>query len=280
MKKLLSCVRQANTTNIYLLSRSKFYFVKFLIMSNTENYRNVQYSTSQSPKNDLSKYGGMNNKDWDQLWRDQSTPWDTKQASPILKHLVETIYQDRADIKHALVPGCGNGYDVDTLSALKSVETVVGLDISETAIASANSKKTQFQYGNPNKVQFVCQDFFTLDKKFDIIFDYTFLCALPISLREAWAHQMKKLLNYKDNANAELVTLIFPLVKRTNTGDLDTDITKGPPYILSYPLVEKLLVDVGFENIEQYNVPTQFSHPARANNEIIARWRVKKVSKL
>lgn len=91
---------------------------------------------------------------------------------------------------------------------------------------------------------------------------------------------MKKLLNDKDNANAELVTLIFPLSKRTNTGDLDTDITKGPPYILSYPVVEKLLVDAGFENIEHYNVPSQFSHPARANNEIIARWKVKKVSKL
>lgn len=84
---------------------TKNYLIESNCTESNRNFQLMQYRTSQSSKNDISKYGGMNNKDWDQLWRDQSTPWDTKQPSPILRHLVETIYKDRTDIKHALVPG-------------------------------------------------------------------------------------------------------------------------------------------------------------------------------
>jgi len=103
----------------------------------------------------------------------------------------------------------------------------------------------------------------------------TFCCALPISMRPDWAKQMKHIMNPK-NPQAELVTLIFPLVKKTKEGHDDTDVTKGPPYILSFPLVEKLLTEQGFECIEHYPVPSHLSHPARVNNEIVARWRLSK----
>ena len=57
----------------------------------------------------------------------------------------------------------------------------------------------------------MCGDFFEFsptEGRFDVVFDYTFLCAMPPSLREKWAQKMSKLV--KTNTG-RLVTLIFPI---------------------------------------------------------------------
>ncbi|KAL9654337.1 hypothetical protein ABK040_010366 [Willaertia magna] len=223
------------------------------------------------------KYGGMANKSWEGLWQVKKTPWDAGKGVPILKHLVDTIYnkEEYNFIKNVLVPGAGSGYDCEILSTLKHVNKVIGLDISQSAIDHAIKLKEKYTIGNVSKVDFICQDFFGVKEKFDLIFDYTFLCALPIQLRRDWASKMKDLLN--KNERSELITLIFPLVKKNEeTGEMnDMDRTKGPPYILDFELVNDLLTNEGFENIEHYKVPENLSHPQRANNEILARWILK-----
>jgi len=86
----------------------------------------------------VTKYGGMMNKTWDELWKENQTPWDTKMGHGMLKHLVENVYNNRSDIEQALIPGCGNGYEADIISGIKSLKNVTGLDISQTAVDNAS----------------------------------------------------------------------------------------------------------------------------------------------
>jgi SAM-dependent methyltransferase len=115
--------------------------------------------------------------------------------------------------KRALVPGCGRGYDV-LLFASYGYDAY-GLDASSTALRAAEKllqdqgKEQHFpmqhiQNGR-GEVKFVEADFFSdsflpsadlaeAGGPFDLIYDYTFLCALPPSLRPRWAARMSELL--------------------------------------------------------------------------------------
>lgn len=71
-------------------------------------------------------------------------------------------------------------------------------------------------------MQFLLGDFFDSDwhdgRKFDLIYDYTFLCALLPELRCDWAKRINELLT----PAGVLVCLEFPLYKDVNT--------PGPPF--------------------------------------------------
>ena len=81
-------------------------------------------------------------------------------------------------------------------------------------------------------VEFRAMSFFDLSTEkadlFDFIYDYTFLCALDITVRTLWAEKMSDLLNI----GGELMTLIFPL-SETKEG--------GPPFKMSFKLLRDLL---------------------------------------
>ncbi len=91
-----------------------------------------------------------------------------------------------------------------------------------------------------SKINFVEADFFTLgtDKSAAkaltkpaqavLAYDYTFLCAIPPSLRTAWAETYTRLLA-KD---AILISLVYPI---------QGDRPGGPPFSLSPDLVRELL---------------------------------------
>jgi len=130
--------------------------------------------------------------------------------------------------KTALVPGCGRGYDVLLLASLGY--DAYGLEVSEKAVeacimnaagsfdtykaASKEAGKTD----EGGRYTFIQGDFFAQewladsalddkDFKFDLIYDYTFLCALPFEARPSWAARMSQLLA-KDG---RLLCLEFPL---------------------------------------------------------------------
>ena len=126
--------------------------------------------------------------------------------------------------KTALVPGCGRGYDVLLFGSYGL--NAVGLDISPTAVEEA--RKVQADQGREQQypvksiqdgrgeARFITADFFMnnflsethgtpqSDRKFDIIYDYTFLCALPPSLRPQWAARMTELLS----PNGRLICMV------------------------------------------------------------------------
>lgn len=231
---------------------------------------------------------------WDKVWQKQITPWDRAAPSPAL---LDTLAQRSGILgsskrttgarKKALVPGCGRGYDVLLLASYGY--DAYGLDVSPTALQAA--ARVRDEQGNDEgkyplangvkdrgRIEFVEGDFFAdefLEKslgaagkgeeaKFDLVYDYTFLCALPPAWRPRWSKRMAELVK-KDG---HLVCLEFPLHKDPKTS--------GPPHGLSSQLYVELLSRPGAEvqyNSDGYVKPSQ-SEPV-SNNALhrVAHWK-------
>ncbi|KAI2629222.1 S-adenosyl-L-methionine-dependent methyltransferase [Hypomontagnella submonticulosa] len=183
---------------------------------------------------------------WTELWdTNQSYFWDRGQPSPALVDWIESRPKDLPSVSDrrltALVPGCGKGYDVVML-ALHGFD-VYGVEVSHKAVEIAEAyaatelhEPSAYNFPSedappPNstgRVKFVECDFFKAgwEKRvmgsefqgFDLIYDYTFLCALPPDMRKDWARRMSDLLS----PTGTLVCLEFPLYK-----DLKAP---GPPW--------------------------------------------------
>lgn len=160
--------------------------------------------------------------------------------------------------RKALVPGCGKGYDVALFKAYGF--DAVGLEVSPHAakaaegfLASAGGEAYTGKDGGVGEgsARCVVGDFFedgwvrevgvevSRGEGFDVIYDNTFLCALPPSLRPQWAARMSQLLA-KDGV---LICLEFPTHKPASSG--------GPPWSLPPTVHAELLKRPG-EEIE-YN---------------------------
>ncbi|OTB18792.1 hypothetical protein K445DRAFT_307680 [Daldinia sp. EC12] len=201
--------------------------------------RLVSHFTTKSKENQTSG--------WDELWQSgEDDLWDRGKPSPALIDFIES----RPDVLRpsregrrlrALVPGCGKGYDVVML-ALHGFDAY-GLEVSKKGVEVARAyaanelaEPRAFNYGNKEEwpvekrgeVHFIAGDFFrkgweaqcgdTKLEGFDLIYDYTFLCALVPEMRKDWARRMRELLA----PTGVLICLEFPLYK-----DLRAS---GPPW--------------------------------------------------
>ncbi|EME82590.1 uncharacterized protein MYCFIDRAFT_196111 [Pseudocercospora fijiensis CIRAD86] len=195
---------------------------------------------------------------WDDLWKQGVTPWDRNGPSVALKDAI-TGHEDLfgspvagGGRKRALVPGCGRGYDVLLLAAL-GYDTY-GVDGSETAVGEARKLQAMSVDDDIYAVhdaevgrgesRFILGDFFNDDflestkgAEFDVVFDYTFLCALPPEMRPQWARRMRDLLS----PSGHLVCLQWPLGKDPKEG--------GPPHALTNDLYVELFKSPG-EDVE------------------------------
>ncbi|KAF2737475.1 S-adenosyl-L-methionine-dependent methyltransferase [Polyplosphaeria fusca] len=200
---------------------------------------------------------------WDALWKDGTfLPWDRGHCNPAL---IDTLQERTATIgtplksdgtrKRALVPGCGKGYDVAVLAARGY--DAYGLEISEGAVGTAREwvegetgqggegeYEVQDEKIGKGKMQVLLGDFFSdgwvresggLGEGFDLIYDITFLCALPPSLRPRWAARMAQLLA----PDGALICLEFPTHKPPASG--------GPPFASPSLVYEELLKRPGDE---------------------------------
>ncbi|KAL0382004.1 UNVERIFIED_CONTAM: putative thiol methyltransferase 2 [Sesamum calycinum] len=165
---------------------------------------------------------------WDKCWEDGLTPWDLGSPTPVLVHLNDTGSLPKG---RALVPGCGSGYDVVAIASAE--RHVVGVDLSDNAIKRA----TELSSRSPNAEHFTFlkTDFFTWcpTQLFDLIFDYTFFCAIEPGLRSQWARKIRDLLK----PDGELITLMFPV----------DDHEGGPPYKVSVADYEEVLHPLGLQ---------------------------------
>jgi len=137
----------------------------------------------------------------------------------------------------ALVPGCGRGYDV-LLFAAEGYDAY-GVEGSNVAAKSARelantqgieereAYRTRDDKVGRGKVEILEGDFFANEwvdqveggsEGFDVIYDYTFLCALPPPIRHKWAARMAQLLA----PHGVLICLEFPTYKSPSAG--------GPPW--------------------------------------------------
>lgn len=195
--------------------------------------------------------------DWEQKWREGVTPWDA--GEPALA-LVDWLAAPTVTGGRALVPGCGGGHDAIALA--KHGFAVSALDIAPTAVAKLHTKCQKLGLG-PNQLMPVLGDI--LEAKtaeelghFDLIWEYTLLCALPPNRRHEWAAAINRFLA----PNAELLTLIFPTGPRSRP---------GPPFQLTAADLTALLTPYGLTAVELG--PAQRSLAAREGLELFARWR-------
>ncbi|KAH9782540.1 putative thiol methyltransferase 2 [Citrus sinensis] len=197
---------------------------------------------------------------WEKCWEEGLTPWDIGQPAPIIVHLHQSGALPKG---RALVPGCGTGYDVVAMASPERY--VVGLEISDIAIKKAEEVTTvcKFQLSSslPNAkfVSFLKADFFTWcpTELFDLIFDYTFFCAIEPEMRAAWAQKIKDFLK----PDGELITLMFPI----------SDHVGGPPYKVSVSDYEEVLHPMGFQAISI--VDNKLAIGPRKGREKLGRWK-------
>ena len=208
--------------------------------------------------------GGPGSKDgWASLWRKDLTLWDLGRPTPLLlDEVTKAVVEGRVHLSDlTLVPGCGAGYDVKALA--QAGLKVVGLDIAEEAVIRAKEVLGDSTPG----AQVMCADFFDTailpSKTFSFIFDYTFFCAIPPSLRAAWGARTASLLK----EGGRLLTLAFPLKADEEASDPSTP---GPPHAVSLSEYRKALEPHGMR-IERG--PTASPLSVRQGEEVI--WWVK-----
>ncbi|CAA7396606.1 unnamed protein product [Spirodela intermedia] len=191
---------------------------------------------------------------WERCWEEGLTPWDLGKPTPLIAHLVQT---GDLPLGRALVPGCGSGHDVVAMAGPE--RHVVGVDISVSAI----QKACEMTSALPNKEHFtfLAEDFFAWQptELFDLIFDYTFFCAIDPSMRSAWADRIGDLLK----PDGELITLMYPM----------DEFDGGPPYAVSVSDYEEVLHSLGFKAISV--VDNELAIAPRKGREKVGRWKRK-----
>lgn len=222
--------------------------------------------------------------DWEAAWSAGVTPWDVGGGSLQLKEVRPALVPDTSlstapfpsyclsqllkegslPTGRALVPGAGSAYDA--MSLAEAGYDVTSLDISETAVEQAKEKvkldPAAAEAAAAGRLRLEQADFFSWAPPaggFDVIFDYTFLCALDPARRQAWASTTKAFLA----RGGSLVTQLFPIGQFAG----------GPPFALDLEDVGRLMRGSGFECVHSADIPATLSHPARAGREVLAVWK-------
>lgn len=184
----------------------------------------------------------LDSKFWDNKYLNDSTGWDLGCVSPPLKAYIDQLSDKNSSI---LIPGAGNAYEVDYLLE-NDFKDVTVIDIAPTLV---NRLKTKYQ-GN-KFVHLILGDFFDFnERKFEIIFEQTFFCALNPDLRKDYVVKTHDLLN-KDG---KLVGVLF-----------NRDFDSNPPFggdVQEYKLLFEPLFRL--KKLEQ----CKNSFPAREGSEL------------
>ncbi|KAJ2724895.1 hypothetical protein GGI07_001644 [Coemansia sp. Benny D115] len=215
------------------------------------------YSYNRDAEVTPEEYSAM----WHKLWDASNTKWDMGDVSPALREL---IVDKKWELPTGcgIVPGCGRGYDAMFLASPNL--HMVGADISSVAVEAAN--KLRDEKGIPGSlVEFKELDFFKFDVpdgKYQVAYDYTFLCALHPSMRADWGARYAEIMA----PGGHLIALMFPLDKAPE------DRNRGPPFLLSEDDYHKVLD----ENFELVHVDYKCkAHQGREGLEAISVWRRK-----
>ncbi|KAG0284637.1 hypothetical protein BGZ96_011025 [Linnemannia gamsii] len=196
---------------------------------------------------------------WNELWRREIHPWDKGTPSPALIEVIEKkpISAQIPKSGNVLVPGCGRGVDVFYLG--NEHRKAYGLDISPIAVQQCKDIRTEKGISE-SVAEFIVGDFFKFDTPaggFQLVYDYTFFCAIPPTLRADWGRRMSEIIP-KDGI---LITLMFPIGTHTD----------GPPFAVSVDHYHSFL-DANFDCLL---VDDCSSFEARQGKEKIGVWRRK-----
>ena len=187
---------------------------------------------------------------WQTHYQTKVTPWDAGGVPQRLK----AFLRDRTSGQKLLIPGCGSGYEIAAFA-------LAGHDVTAIDFAEAAVERARKQLGTlPGRV--ILSDFFAADlpeSGFDLVYERTFLCALPRRLWEDYAARVASLLR----PGGELAGFFYFAVKDT-----------GPPFGLKEGELQALLAPY-FVCAADELVPEEQSVPVLSGGE---RWMIWKRS--
>ncbi|KAI1925511.1 hypothetical protein LOZ65_002816 [Ophidiomyces ophidiicola] len=239
---------------------------------------------------------------WEDLWKDAVTPWDRGCHNPaledalvnrqdILGPAIEHMEDGTIRRKKVLVPGCGRGVDVFLFASFGY--DAYGLEYSITALGVCE-EETKKYIDNDGKipakdkavgsggVKFLQGDFFAdgwlkdaglEEGGFDLIYDYTFFCALNPSFRPKWALRHYQLLAPSPRGN--LLCLEFPTNKEPSSS--------GPPFASTSAMYMEHLSHPGEEvpyNTDGHVKVDPAKQPSEKSFERVAHWHPEKTHKM
>jgi SAM-dependent methyltransferase len=181
---------------------------------------------------------------WDVRYATGETPWDFHGVPATLKAFLKT-----SQAENVLIPGCGPAYELRAFH--EAGWKVTAIDFSPVAVERARSELGALAS------HVVQGDFFTHDfgsRHFDVIYERTFLCALPPNLWPTYVKRMRQLLRPR----GKLVGIF-----------LYGDQAESPPYPLSPEKVRELFKEK-FSLMK--TLPVSDSLPMFANNERWQEW--------
>jgi hypothetical protein len=184
---------------------------------------------------------------WNPRYESGRMPWDFGGVpAAVLEYLAAHPGGGRV-----LIPGCGSGYELAAFSSAGF--DAFAIDFSPAAVGRAQQK-----VGPPLAHRVLLGDFFRHDfgGTFDLIYERTFLCALPPDLRAAYARRMAELVR----PGGSLAGFIY---------FESTALDDGPPWGLEPGEVEKLLGE-NFTRTGDFAVSD--SLPIFANKERWQEW--------
>jgi SAM-dependent methyltransferase len=187
--------------------------------------QSIDYAKREQMRALIRASGGAGTREgWAALWRDDLTLWDLGKPTPVLQAEVAAAALPAST--RVLIPGCGTAYDARALSPFFPAGSITGVDCCAAAIEKARAECA----GAPN-VRLLVADFFDAaaplaDSSYDLIFDYTFFCAITPAQRAAWGARTAALLA----PGGRLLTLAFPLASDEAAAD---PAAAGPPHPVS-----------------------------------------------
>jgi hypothetical protein len=138
----------------------------------------------------------LNNEYWENRYLNNETAWDVGSITTPLKEYIDQLTNKTISI---LIPGAGNSYELEYLIN-NGFNNVTVIDFADTPLKNI---KKRIPTINPN--QLVKSDYFAHDKKYDLILEQTFFCALDPVLRPKYVEKTNSLLN----KNGKIVGLLF-----------------------------------------------------------------------
>jgi SAM-dependent methyltransferase len=181
---------------------------------------------------------------WDARYARGETPWDFHGVPAALNAFLKT-----SQAGSVLIPGCGSAYEVRAFD--EAGWKVTAIDFSPVAVERARSEL------GPLANRVMQADFFKQDfssQRFDVIYERTFLCALPPDLWPAYVKRIIQLLG----PNGKLAGIF-----------LYGDNAEPPPYPLT-PAKASELLGKNFSLIK--TLPVTDSLPLFAGNERWQEW--------
>ena len=143
---------------------------------------------------------------WEERYAAGETGWDIGYISTPLKVYIDQL-QCR-DLK-ILVPGCGNGHEVEYLHN-QGFDNVYAMELTQKPLDNLLTRMPDF----PTQ-QVILGDFFAHKGQYDLILEQTFFSAFEPRLRPDYARKIHELLS----ANGKLVGVLF-----------NCELGGGPPY--------------------------------------------------